>query len=128
MRLFKRLLGKPRILNCLPLSLHFKFFRDFFSGKSERENQSKRRAVEQGNISWVCWQRGNYFESATLIHFDNIYLVFLSVYFKSFDAIFMSACFKPFDVSHNFSRTAALLGNHVVCMSQTNLVLNKLSE
>ena len=40
----------------------------------------------------------------------------------------MSVCFKSFDASHNFSRTAAPVRNHVTSMSQTNLLLNKLSE
>ena len=60
-------------------------------------------------ISLVFWQRGNYSESASLIRFENIYLIFMSV------------CPKSFDVSHNFSKTATPILNHVVCMSQTDL-------
>ena len=52
---------------------------------------------------------GNYFESATLIRSEKIYLIFISVYFKSFD------------VSHNFSKTATPILNYVLFMSQTNL-------
>ena len=51
----------------------------------------------------------NYFESAALIRSEKIYLIFMSV------------CFKSFDVSHDFSKTASPILNHVVCMSQTNL-------
>ena len=42
--------------------------------------------------------------------------------------IFMPVCFESFDVSHNFLKTAALVRNHVVCMSQTNLFLKKLAS
>ena len=83
-------------------------FRDYFSGKSGCKNQSRRRAAEEGGISWVSWQRKNYFESAALIRFGKIYLIFMSV------------CFKFFDLSHNFSKTTTPTLNHVVCMSPTS--------
>ena len=102
-RLFKRYPSKPSNLHCSPLSLRFEFFLYFFSGKLGRENQSRSRAVGWGGISWVSLQRGKYFESAALIRFE-IYLFFMSV------------CFRSFYVSH------------VVYMSQTNLLLYKLSE
>ena len=47
-------------------------------------------------------KEGNYFECTALIRFEKIYLIFMSV------------CFKSFGVSHNFSKTAALVQNHVV--------------
>ena len=46
-------------------------------------------------------QRGNY-EIVVLIRFEKIYLDFVSV------------CFKSFDVSHDFSKTAVFVQNHVV--------------
>ena len=42
-----------------------------------------------------------------LIRFENIYLNFVSV------------CFKLFDVSHDFSKTAAFVQNHVVWVNLT---------
>ena len=78
-----------------PPSLHFEFFRVFFweSGmqKSKQEQEQKSPGKE-----------GNYFESTALIRFEKIYLVFMSV------------CFKSFGISHNFSKTTALVRNHVV--------------
>ena len=41
--------------------------------------------------------------------------------FEMIYLIFMSVCFKSFDVSDNFSKTATPTQNHVVCVSQTNL-------
>ena len=41
------------------------------------------------------------------IHFEKIYLNFVSV------------CFKLFDVSHDFSKTAAFVQNHVVWVNLT---------
>ena len=58
-------------------------------------------------MSWVSWQRGNHFESVAFIRFEKFYL------------IFMSGCFKSFDVSHDFSKAAALLRNHVVWVTLT---------
>ena len=49
----------------------------------------------------------NYFESAALMCFEKIYLIFMSV------------CFKSFKVSHNCSKTANLVGNNVVCVNLT---------
>ena len=40
----------------------------------------------------------------------------------------MSVCFKSIDVSHNFSRTAAPVRNHMVCMNQTNLPFQQIKE
>ena len=60
--------------------------------------------------------KGSYFECAGSIRFEKVYLIFMSV------------CFKSFDVSYNLSRTATPVRNHVVCKSQTNWFLNKLSE
>ena len=68
----------------------------------------------------MSWQRGNYFESAALICFEKVYLIFMSV------------CFKSFDVSHDFSKTTVLILNDVfvstlkytkACMIYTNLLL-----
>ena len=50
----------------------------------------------------VLLAKGNYFESVALINFGKIYLIFMSV------------CFKSFDLSHDFSKTAAPVRNHVV--------------
>ena len=50
---------------------------------------------------------GNYFKSVELIRFEKIYLIFMSV------------CFISFDVSHDFSKTAAFVRNHVVWVNQT---------
>ena len=55
----------------------------------------------------MSWQRGNYFESAALIRFEKVYLIFMSV------------CFKSFDVSHDFSKTAAFFRNPVVWVNLT---------
>ena len=52
------------------------------------------RKSKQEQSSWVRTDQlgllGNYFESAELIRFDKIYLIFMSV------------CFKSFEVSHVF--------------------------
>ena len=45
---------------------------------------------------------GKLFESATLIHFEKIYLIFMSV------------CFKSFDISHDFLKTTAPVPKHVI--------------
>ena len=42
-------------------------------------------------------KEGNCFESAALIRFEKIYLIFMSV------------CFKSFGVSHDILKTAALI-------------------
>ena len=43
----------------------------------------------------------------TLIRFEKIYLIFMSV------------CFKSFDVSHNFSKTTAVVQNRVIWIHLT---------
>ena len=69
------------------------------------------RKSKQEQSSWVRTDKlgllGNYFESAELIRFDKIYLIFMSV------------CFKSFDVSHDFSKNAAPVLNCVVWVNLT---------
>ena len=50
----------------------------------------------------VLLTKEKYFESAALINFGKIYLIFMPI------------CFKSFDVSHHFLKTAAPVQNHVV--------------
>ena len=52
-------------------------------------------------------QEGKYIKSAASIHFEKIYLIFMSI------------CFKSFDASHDFLKTAARVPNHVVCIILT---------
>ena len=107
---------KGSLVNQAFLTSHLLFFTLifswFFSGKLGCKNQS--RSKGRGRICWVSWQRGNYFKSAVLIQFEEIYLIFMSV------------CFESFDVSHDFSKNTAPVRKHVVLtIYQSSYELNQ---
>ena len=90
-------------VHLLPFTLSFSgFAKEIDMRKSNKEQISRVWRDKLGLLA-----RRNYFENVALIRFEKIYLIFMSV------------CFKSFDVSHGFSKIAALARNHVAWINLT---------